>query len=999
MLKYTVKPSKDTELRDFPIRELFISPDLSYISGVTDFNVGLIDGEQIVIHSPYLIGSEMNTINTQTVRRQGKVEVSIELPVKKIESQLNFPIYSDEKGKSYILAYNKKVYVDNEGESVISSITQNYVEYKGDICYFFDGDIKGYLVDHIFYTAKKDDETVTITTYLYIEDGKLVVGDYIYYADFSKTGEVPELKLSKEHSPIKVDDIIGLIDGCECKLKSVTNYEVSNWEKITRFFIQKAKNPVLEIDNALYGGYKHYVSFGEENYYLRDVYQYSEEENKNIYKGYGILLNDIFYEASSNYDSDLFDKHHDLPLAGSYLYVGGEKEFLEIKDTLISPTYGGRFILLVGANEGSDITVGNYLVAESNCPIENIITVQADEDGTKKYIVYEGKKYSVEDKLNDTINISGEDYLLTYLKFDENNKPISASTIINGETLYFDVDGTKANLSNKIYYKGKSSTESKTMVNYGINKDSYTITESSGVCVNGKIYPVITEKDKTVDEEIRVFNYVEITENFKITFEVVEINGSNTYIAYPIVDEETVDENYVENVMREYCNILVNNWKSFTFTIRKDTFARKPFTVENGLMKSMSSSLPYTVSDVYLLENKIDILRVQNYLSFKLPLTNMMANNIRREDILKNDFIEYVKDEAINTIVDMEKDVYYPVWLDENDKNNKYKPVEQLRFNLHFRTRNLENWKVYEDDREFKTDSSENYKKSNWFVTDLKYYKNGELNLKYLQRSSDLLGLLNFTTDEIRNQATKIGKSFLRLSFYSTNDPKTQVLLATSTIFLDENMAFKKYMNSKRNSDLIFINVNYNEASDKSKYQVSSNTISNLSEVYGDNYLNDELRLSSRFIVNNKYNTDTSSEGYYIYMFKDYAKKMRETTIYMKVDFNHAGIGQTISFMLPRNIGKGNVDGIAPPLYLSNHEHVKRLKNGFKLTDIYRQTHIPIKVIYDEETNRYVYYLPSELRENSEDDLDIEDEIMEFNLFEVKFANESIVELKNESNQ
>ena len=69
------------------------------------------------------------------------------------------------------------------------------------------------------------------------------------------------------------------------------------------------------------------------------------------------------------------------------------------------------------------------------------------------------------------------------------------------------------------------------------------------------------------------------------------------------------------------------------------------------------------------------------------------------------------------------------------------------------------------------------------------------------------------------------------------------------------------------------------------------------------------------------------------------------------------------------------------------------LKDGFKLTDIYNQTHIPIKVIYDDKTNKYVYYLPESLRENKE--LDIPDEIMEFNLFETKFANESIVE--NES--
>ena len=111
MLRYKVRPSKDTELMDFPIRELFVSPDLQYISGTTDVNVGLVDGEQIVIKSPYLIGSEMNTINVKTVKRQGKVAVTLELPVQTITAPLNFPIYSDSSSNSYILAYNDKVVI------------------------------------------------------------------------------------------------------------------------------------------------------------------------------------------------------------------------------------------------------------------------------------------------------------------------------------------------------------------------------------------------------------------------------------------------------------------------------------------------------------------------------------------------------------------------------------------------------------------------------------------------------------------------------------------------------------------------------------------------------------------------------------------------------------------------------------------------------------------------------------------------------------------------
>jgi hypothetical protein len=388
-----------------------------------------------------------------------------------------------------------------------------------------------------------------------------------------------------------------------------------------------------------------------------------------------------------------------------------------------------------------------------------------------------------------------------------------------------------------------------------------------------------------------------------------------------------------------------------------------------------------------------------------------------REDVIKSDFVDSIKNQAVNKVVDMEKDVYFPVYKKkvDDETESSFHPVRRLRFNLHFRTRNLDNWKVIEDDREFKNNDTPNSKMCNWFVTDYKYYKNdfgyngvNYENLKRLHNSSDLLGFLNFTTNEIRNQATKLGKSFLRLSFYSTNNPKTQVLLATSTIFFDESAAYKKFLDTHRNSDLIYANVKFLEdskldsfaeyvdavSSQEDKIQISAKTISNFSEVVDDNYLNDGFRLSSRFIVDDKYNTNTSSEGYYIYMFKEYAKKLHEATIYMKVEFNHAGIGKTIQFMYPRK----NIDdeGVGNPLYISNSSDLNTLKNGFKIEDIYKQTHIPLRVIYSEKDNKYVYYLPEELRQN--DFLNVDDEIMEFNLFETKFANEAIVDC-NESNQ
>lgn len=1012
MLKYTVKPSKETELRDFPIRDFYVAPNLLYISGVTDYNVGLVNGEQVIIKSPYLIGSEVNTVNVVDTRRQGKLGITITLPVKKVEKYLKFDIYNDNDGRgNYILAYNTKQYIgDVSSDTVYSSVTQNYVEYRGDICYFFRGNVNGYLVDHKFYNASVDDETIDIETFVYIDDGEIHIGDEVYFADFTNVtndGDAkPEIRLSKYVEPISGGTFLGYIEGNTCSAMSsddnslvVRSYKPKDWERVSKFYIIKNSNPTIYPEDVLYGGFNHYVTYRDENYYLQNVD--IDDENK----GYGVIIDENFYEVTNNYGFET--EHHDNQYAGSSVYINETDEYITVEDTLASFNDGGWLVLLIDIEMNSDVRDGNYIIAESNAPISIRCGVIMDEH---PYIEYLGEKYYIQDHLCDTVTMSGKEYRLVYLNDDFS----SAGTIINGEVVYFTIKDNKASLDANIYYQDKSSVEA-IKVKYGINEDAYDVTNISGVTINGLRYPVELDAsygltDEDTGDIVREEYGVTIDDYVKIPLYVLDINGSSTYVCYPVVDDELFDEIEAYSIMRELTSIIVDNWKVFSFMLRKDTFGSKEFTVDNGLMASMSAEKPYTMSDAYLLENRINILRLRNYLSLKFPMSNKSANNIRREDTIKNDFVDYVRKEATNRIVDMEKDVYYPVWKSIENGETYYRPIEQIRFNLHFRTRNLDNWKIIEDDREYISDRTYNSERCNWFVLDHKYYRElmeEEDNVAetHLHNSSDLLGYLNFTTEDIRNQSSKLAKSFLRLSFYSTSNPNTQVLLSTSTIFFDENYAYKRYMDSKRNSYLVYVDTesfevssfssvtDYIASASTSEYQVTSNTISNFSEVWdinnnhGDFYLNDDTRLSSRFIIENKYNTDTSSEGYYFYMFKEYSRKMREATVYLKVEFNHAGIGKTIPFMLPRITRENNE--IGTPLYVHNNEDLNTLRNGFRMVDMYNQVYIPIRLIYDDKENRYVYFLPDELREN--DELGVPNEVMEFNLFEVKFANEAII--------
>lgn len=1064
MLRYSLKPITETELSTFPFEDFYVAPNVSYISGVTDYNVGLINTEKVLIKSPYIEnGSESNELIVGEALRQGRLEVEVELKVKTITKTLNFNVYNNEVGETdadggmYIIAYNRQIEIPNElaeKYSIYSAVTQNYVVYNGDISYFFSGstpDNSGYVVDNKFYKASKEDDTIRIKTYLYIDDGKLEVGENVYYADFSKLPTnpslKPELRLSRYVAPISGGNYLGDIDDLSYYAASapdnrslvIDKYTQADWRRIYKFRIIKKGDPYLAIDDMLYGRYRHYITIDGKNYYFKEVVL----NNKSL--EYGVLVNKQFYtdEALEGVEGIVNDKFKEdlksdykrgVELANRYVKIPEYNRSFQVKNSLVSSTNSGEFLIIILKSEKLDIIPGDTINAVSNVVFSIKKEVQEDENGTW-YVEYLGKKYEVEKKAYDMVSLSDKEYKLTYT----DDSYTAATTTVNGDKIrllvkYFltddcssevtyaeyeqstlDTKNVKAMIDKKVYYKEQDGTP--IIIRLDMHSNAYRVTENSGITIGDTVYKVRDyddgynklgeTTDKDVEESANQY-YIYLSDRYSFKLNVSRVMGSSTLICYPEIDNNLYSNKDIIDIRREIINIIMDNKEHFYFTLSKDTFGREIMNAENGLAMSMSSRIPYSTSENNLLEKSIQIYRQNGYLSFKLPLTVNVANNLMREDTITNEFVEYHKERSINRIVDMEKDIYSPVWKN----GNEYNPIKEIRFNLHFRTRDLDTWKVIEDDREYTTDPFNEYgefytpnsRMCNWFVTDYNFYKNAEgdydVDKSYLQNASDLLGYLNFTTNEVITRASKIGKSFLRLSFYSTNNPQTQVLLGTSTVFFDENLAFAKYLSLKKSSELNFIDTVVMQdagyakfedyltdvAAGTDKYQVSANTTTTTSELTGDNFLNDSFRLSSRFTIQDKYNCDTSSEGYYLYMFKEYTRKNREGVVFMKVEFNHAGIGQSIPFLLPRKVEDEN--GVGIPYYLHKDADVKELKKGFKLEDIYKQLYLPVYVIFDTNTNKYVYYLDDKLRENAE--LNVDNEIMEFNLFEVKFENESL---------
>jgi G3E family GTPase len=398
-----------------------------------------------------------------------------------------------------------------------------------------------------------------------------------------------------------------------------------------------------------------------------------------------------------------------------------------------------------------------------------------------------------------------------------------------------------------------------------------------------------------------------------------------------------------------------------------------------------------------------------------------VANNTMQEDTVKRDFYDAEKKKAINPIVDMEKDVYTPMFMDGSysGSNTNFSAITEIEVNLHFRTRNSNNWKVNEGNTNLEVSGDTD----NWFCTDFYPYKqmlenNIESADTILLNTSDLVGVLYFDNDDVFYQKDNVAKSFLRFSYYDSPDPNTQSLLCTSTVFMDEHALYDKFIDNSRRNIKDYGMVQETEyKKDESgntifpKEEVedfSGNTINHISVIteclkggHNNNrkkgynledidtavMATDKMRVSSRFTIKNKYATDTSSEGFYLYIFREYSENLHPKPIYMKVEFNHAGVGRTIPFIVPMKWTEPTEESnneVYPVSALTlSGDDLNYLKEGYPLSYVYAQTYIPLYAVYDFKNRQYVYVFDERYIKRDE-----ETNKVKLNMFEIKIKDE-----------
>lgn len=133
-------------------------------------------------------------------------------------------------------------------------------------------------------------------------------------------------------------------------------------------------------------------------------------------------------------------------------------------------------------------------------------------------------------------------------------------------------------------------------------------------------------------------------------------------------------------------------------------------------------------------------------------------------------------------------------------------------------------------------------------------------------------------------------------------------------------------------------------------------------------------RLDSRITVSDRYTSNTSSEGFYSYILKAFSNKRIEQTIYMKLEFFHAGIGIKIPMVMATDENKQAIKNW-------DYTKLENFKKGYNLDEIYDRLYIPVKISYSKKLRKFVYTIANE---NNHLAAAKDGNKLRFNLFELK---------------
>lgn len=1079
MLKYEVKLGYDNLKRDTLVwSEKFVAPDLSFVSGVTsqdyhidknktiaasiggDTNFASLDiecknvtrnGYAIILNKQYEIKTGKTTTdqkefkyiyvngvyyyitgNTVTVHNHLKEQwekVAGEYKVKIVEGDVEGTVDNDNnivKLDTIVWIEDDMVTIDGN-EYIYDKYEEGLKYYPGGRTLYtrYDEENKLYEItpcDDISYNYfEKESEYIYVTKFVLtkkedkeLEFERLSYCTYFYYVLYSgyycpvrRTNVESEEEGGESSFKYVCEVPKRLLPGEDLNSDEVEEFDVTYMDgelvAVSRISQLKSTDAVVTINET-----KFPVEYLLQNSnYGDELAVYLTDGSNNISVGDTIVLT---YNVDDMYDVPVYNLTEEEEETDEE--EGTEDESTE-EDTpseetnkLMLERYG--YVVLKKEEETDEEE------EEGDDSSEGGDDAPSEEVKTEEFVIFKNVKYYLEDDIADTVTINGVEYDVYYPNGFK--KGVDALVDIDGDMIPMKIiDPSDDTETTPEETEGGESSTSPEPLNSSdtVGKIRYAINKYEGIRINGKVYRVYVDSEDSS-------KHIQMSEPTPYEFIVDSIEGSSLLICTPSFNSQEFTDEFIDSICAQICDFFVERQDTVKIISENRAFGTR--VIDSNIAYSIMDN-PVSSNDYYDAANTLTLFVNSGYIQIPLPLTMNVALNGMQEDIVNKDFYEVEKEKAINPIVDMEKDVYIPKYIKApkyTGSATDFSPINQIEVNLHFRTRNMDNWKVNDGNNDISVSGTTD----NWFCTDFFPYSgmtSASTSADTLMNTSDLIGLLYFTNDDVFYQRDKIAKSFLRFSYYDSPDPNTQSLLATSTVFMNEYTLYKKYVdNSRRNKNIFAIvtdepglvnDIPYGDVINRisvtteylNKYDKSTKsklregyTYKDFSDVKILNdkkdtvvkmFATDDIRLSSRFIIDNKYATDTSAEGFYLYIFREYSENLHPKPIYMKIEFNHAGVGRTIPFIVPMhwNGGVENTNEMTPERRLMLHgDDLDEMKKGYPLSFVYAQTYIPLYAAYDFKNKEYAYVF-----DNRYVTID-KDNKLKLNLFELKVATEDV---------
>ena len=159
------------------------------------------------------------------------------------------------------------------------------------------------------------------------------------------------------------------------------------------------------------------------------------------------------------------------------------------------------------------------------------------------------------------------------------------------------------------------------------------------------------------------YEYVRLNWSQQFNLVVADTVGSNRILCRLDIDRRNFTAIEANSIIDSSLDILTTSG-GFSILKRPNTFGKKLLVYNEWLSEALGYDRSVSIYELSDIENRIHFLIAKDSMTFPVSLSKPIDTSLNKTNLITNFHYDEVADEVINKIVDMEKDMYSPVFKD-----------------------------------------------------------------------------------------------------------------------------------------------------------------------------------------------------------------------------------------------------------------------------------------------------------------------------------------------